>query len=155
MTTFGHGVDARKERCCAIEGPQLSGSNIRVDGLIRLRESHLRLRRSGFRRSRVGPIVGVTLIDVDLRVGENGSLLLKLVTETSSVTYPNGQCRENRLRLKHGTQRPLGPCQASSLSAFLVVSSRQLVAPGGGGAASIDANCASTPAAGVQQESLP
>jgi hypothetical protein len=33
-------------------------------------------------------------------------------------------------------------CQASSLSAFVVVSSRQLVAPGGGGAASIDANCA-------------
>jgi len=102
MTMFGHGVDARKERCCAIEGPQLSGSNIRVDGLIRLRESRLRLRRSGFRRSRVEQIVGVTRIDVDLRVGENGSLLLKLVTETSSMTYP----RENRLRLKHGTQRP-------------------------------------------------
>jgi hypothetical protein len=141
--------DARKGRCCAIEGPQLSGSNMRVDGLIRLREGRLRLRRSGFRRNRVEPIVGITLIDVDLRIAS------ELVTETSSVTYPNGQCRENRLRLKHGTQRPLGSCQASSLSAFLVVSSRQLVAPGGGGAASIDANCASTPAAGVQQESLP
>jgi hypothetical protein len=98
--------------------------------LIRLREGRLPLRRSGFRRSRVEPIVGVTRIDVDLRVGENGSLLLK-------------------------RSGPLGTCQASSLSAFLVVSSRQLVARGGGGAASIDANCASTPAAGVQQESLP
>jgi hypothetical protein len=67
--------DARKERCCAIDGPQLSGSNTRVDGLIRLRESRLRLRRGGFRRSRVEPMVGVTRIGVDLRVGENGSLL--------------------------------------------------------------------------------
>jgi hypothetical protein len=57
-------------------------------------------------------------------------LFLKRVTETSSVTYANGQCRENRLRLKHGTQHVSGE---QSLSAFLVVSSRQLVAPGGGG----------------------
>jgi hypothetical protein len=42
---------------------------------IRLRESRLRLRRSGFRRSRVEPMVGVTRIRVDLRVGENDSLL--------------------------------------------------------------------------------
>jgi hypothetical protein len=53
MTMFGHGPDARKERCCVIEGPPLSGSNTRMDGLIRLREGRLRLRRSGFRRSRV------------------------------------------------------------------------------------------------------
>ena len=155
MTMFGHGPDARKERCCVIEGSPLSASNIRVDGLIRLREGRLRLRRSGFRGSRVEPIVGVALIGVDLRVGENSSLRVKLVTETSSMTYANVQDRENRLRLHHGTQRPLGTCQASSLSALLAVSSRQLVAPGGGGAVSIDANCASTPAAGVQQESLP
>jgi hypothetical protein len=67
------------------------------------------------------------------------------------MSYANGQCRENRLRLQHGTQHVSG----ESLSAFLVVSSRQLVAPGGGGAASIDANRASTPAAGAQHESLP
>jgi hypothetical protein len=101
-----------------------------VDGLIRLRERRLRLRRSGFRRSRVEQIAGVTRVDVDLRVG-------------------------GKRLMASEAQRPLGTCQASSLSAFLVVSSRQLVAPGGGGAASIDANCASTPAAGVQQESLP
>jgi hypothetical protein len=39
---------------------------------------------------------------------ENDSLLLKLVTETSSMSYANGQCRENRLRLKHGRQHVSG-----------------------------------------------